>query len=138
MSNTYIGRLVRDPEIKTISTSKGDTNLVKGTIAYDKGWGSRKHPVFLDWQLWGRQAETIKANFGKGDGIILMGSIDMDTWEDRNTGAKRSKHFIAAEDFAFPPRGPGDEQPDHGGEPAPPAHVPDDPFDDSPDSDLPF
>lgn len=100
---TLIGNLTREPELRV--TPKG-TAIVQFGIAANKKWkdesGQQKEKVcFLDVEAWGKTAENLAKFFHKGNPIFLMGSLELDTWEDKTTQAKRSKHKLVAERFEF-------------------------------------
>ncbi|KKL86036.1 hypothetical protein LCGC14_1948770 [marine sediment metagenome] len=82
------GRLTADPEVKSVGS---DGKYVCNTsIATDSGWGDNKKSIFLDCTCWGKTAEII-GELKKGSPVVLEGRIHMDEWEDRKTGAKRTK-----------------------------------------------
>ena len=60
-----------------------------------------KNPVFIDVEVWGRQAEIVKLNAGRNSKIVISGELRMDSWESRDTGEKRSKHKITADSIVF-------------------------------------
>ena len=98
-----IGTLTRDPEIRT--TPKGSTTCELGLALnryYTTDQGERKEEVtFVDADLWGRQAELAGEFLKKGRSIYIEGRLKLDTWEDKETGQKRSKLRIVAEGFQF-------------------------------------
>jgi len=94
-----MGRLTRDPELRSIPSG---TPLCEIGIAVDSGWGDNKKTCFIDVTVWGKQAEFVKQWFKKGDGIVIDGRLDLESWEDKNGGGKRSKHRITAERATFP------------------------------------
>jgi single-strand DNA-binding protein len=54
-------------------------------------------PDWFELELWDKTAE-IAANYVKKGGLIgIKGSLKLDTWSDRNTGANRSKPVIRVE-----------------------------------------
>lgn len=99
-----MGRLTRDPEIKETS---GGTKVAEFGLAVDSGWGENKRTTFVDITAWSKQAEFVAKYFHKGDGIHIEGRLDLDTWEDKNGGGKRSKHRITSERITFPLGGKG-------------------------------
>jgi len=93
-----MGRLTRDPELKTVGS---DMQVAKFGLAVDSGWGDKKKTTFIDVTTWGKQAEFVSKHFNKGEGIHIEGRLDLDTWDDKESGAKRSKHTITAERITF-------------------------------------
>ena len=100
---TIAGRLTRDPEIRY--TPKG-TAVAELGVAINRSYtlesGERKEETtFLDAVAWGRTAENVGKWFEKGREIYLEGRLQLDTWNDKATGQKRSKLKLVAETFQF-------------------------------------
>lgn len=97
MSNTTVilrGRLTRDPEIAPVGAKQ--TLLAKFSVACDEGVGDNKKTAYIDCKAWAKVAEDL-SGAGKGDPIVVFGRIDQESWEDKATGAKRSKLVVVAE-----------------------------------------
>lgn len=88
-----VGRAGRDPEVKYF-----DSGSVKCTLTLAVNRLKRDDPP--DWfelEIWGKTAE-IAANYVKKGGLIgIQGSMKIETWSDRSTGANRSKPIIRVE-----------------------------------------
>lgn len=127
---TIAGNLTRDPESKRL---QGDKCVCKFSIANsqrfkDASGELREDVIFLECQAWGRTAEVIAQHCTKGKPIIVEGKLKMDQWEDKDTGAKRSKILLNVERFHFVPDGKrGSELTEDKPQPAPssPARVDD-------------
>ena len=94
-----IGNLTRQPEVKY--TPSG-TMLAEIGVAvnrtYSGGDGQKKEDVtFVDVTFWGRQAEVAQQYLTKGRQIFVEGRLRLDTWDDKQTGQKRSKLRVVAE-----------------------------------------
>lgn len=61
----------------------------------------REDTTFIDVTVWGRQAEVIGQYMKKGRPLFVEGRLQLDTWDDKETGAKRSKLRVVAENFQF-------------------------------------
>lgn len=94
-----MGRLTADPELR--NTPQG-TPVCDCRLAFDNGWGDNKRTCFVDVTVWGKQADFVKKYFQKGSGIVVDGRLELDQWEDKTSGQKRSKHYITAERVTFP------------------------------------
>jgi len=46
--------------------------------------------------VWGPFADVIFAKVRKGDSLTLSGSIEQETWVDKESGQNRSKHVVNA------------------------------------------
>jgi single-strand DNA-binding protein len=117
-----IGNLTRDPEVRY--TPKG-TAVADIGIAINRVWSNdqgqrQEETTFVDVTLWGRQAELAQQYLSKGRGVFIEGRLQMDTWDDKQTGQKRSKLKVVAESLQFLPDGKGGGAPAGGGSrPAP-------------------
>jgi single-strand DNA-binding protein len=105
-----IGNLTRDPEVRY--TPKG-TAVCDMAIAVNRRFlnettGERQEEVtYLDIVLWGKQAELAGQYLSKGRPVFIEGRLQMDSWEDKATGQKRSKIKIVAEGMQFIDSKPG-------------------------------
>jgi single-strand DNA-binding protein len=106
-----MGNLTRDPEVRY--TPKGTAIATIG-LAVNRVWttesGEKKEEVtFVDVDVWGRQAETIGQYMSKGRPIFIEGRLKLDSWDDKETGQKRSKMKVVCESFQFlgAPTSPG-------------------------------
>ncbi|SKB08294.1 single-strand DNA-binding protein [Prosthecobacter debontii] len=98
-----IGNLTRDPEVRY--TPKGSA-VCDMAIAVNRRYltesGERQEEVtYLDIVLWGKTAELAGQYLAKGRSVFVEGRLQMDTWEDKATGQKRSKIKIVAENMQF-------------------------------------
>jgi len=98
-----IGNLTRDPELRY--TPKG-TAVAKIGLAINRSWrtesGETKEEVtFVDVDSFGRQAETLGQYMKKGRPIMVEGRLRLETWDDKQTGQKRSKLGVVMEAFQF-------------------------------------
>lgn len=98
-----IGNLTRDPEVRY--TPKGSA-VCDMAIAVNRRYmtdsGERQEEVtYLDIVLWGKTAELAGQYLAKGRSVFIEGRLQMDTWEDKATGQKRSKIRVVAENMQF-------------------------------------
>lgn len=100
-----MGNLTRDPEMRYTPSGAAIANFC---VAVNRTWKSEdgqqhEEVSFIDCDAWGRTAETICQYFKKGKPIIVEGRLKQDTWDDRQTGQKRSKLKVVTERFTFVP-----------------------------------
>ncbi len=106
-----IGNLTRDPEVRYTSKAMA---IARISLAINRYWrdpnGEPKEEVtFVDVDAFGKQAETIGNYMKKGRPILVEGRLKLDTWEDKQTGQKRSRLGVVLESFQFlDSRGPED------------------------------
>ena len=97
-----MGNLTRDPEVRY--TPKG-TAVADLGIAVNRKYRvddeMREEVTFVDVTFWGRKAEVIAQYMKKGAGIFLDGRLQMDSWDDRQTGKKRYQLKVIGENFEF-------------------------------------
>jgi len=115
-----MGNLTRDPELRY--TPKG-TAIAKIGLAVNRVWtneaGEKKEEVtFVDVDVFGRTAENVGQYMRKGRPIMVEGRLKLDQWDDKATGAKRSKLGVVAETVQFLGSAPGAGE--GGGAPAAP------------------
>lgn len=98
-----IGNLTRDPEIKY--TPKGsavtDFGLAVNRTYQSDGGEKREETTFIDVTLWGRTAEIASQYLKKGRPVYIEGRLQMDSWEDKQSGQKRSKLKVVGETLQF-------------------------------------
>ena len=102
-SVTLMGNLTRDVELSY--TPKG-TAVGKFGLAINRKWkteaGEEKEEcTFVDCEAWGRTAETLGQYLSKGSPLFATGRLKLDQWEDKESGAKRSKLKVVVEHFQF-------------------------------------
>jgi single-strand DNA-binding protein len=98
-----MGRLTFDPELRRTPNGAAVTEL---RLATSRTWAGRdgerrEETLFIDVTVWDRQAETCCQYLKKGRAVHVEGYLKMDTWEDKNTGEKRSKVKVQAERVQF-------------------------------------
>jgi len=98
-----LGNLVRDPEMRV--TPKG-TPVCQFGLAVNHKYKTdsgemREEVTFVDFEAWGKQAETIAKYCTKGKPLFTEGRLKLDQWDDKASGQKRSKLKVVLENFQF-------------------------------------
>ena len=111
-----IGRLGKDPEIR--STPNG-TTVAKFTLATDERFTDKsgEKQERTEWHnivAWGKLAEICGQYLRKGKLIYIDGSLRYDSWDDKETGQKRYRTEIVANQMQMLDR-KGDESGAGGG-----------------------
>ena len=94
-SITAAGYLVSDPETREVNSKK----VCKLRMCISGNRAKEGEKVFIDVEMWGRQAEIADEYLKKGRSIIVNGELRRNTWESE--GQKRQKDFISASSFQF-------------------------------------
>lgn len=95
---TLVGNLTRDIELRrtTGGTAVTDISLaVNDRVKRDGEWVDQT--TFVDITLWGRTAEVAEEYLSKGSSALISGRLQMDKWEDRETGKERQKLKVVAD-----------------------------------------
>ncbi len=94
-----IGNVTRDPEIKY--TPKGsavaDLGLAINRSYTNQGGEKVEETTYVDVELWGRLAEIAGEYAKKGRPIFIEGRLRIDSWEDKQSGQKRSRLKVVGE-----------------------------------------
>ncbi len=103
------GNLTRDPELRY--TPKG-TAIAKIGLAINRKWKSetgemKDETTFVDASAFGKTAETIGQYLKKGRPILIEGRLRYETWDDKQSGQKKSKLGVVLESFQFMDSGGG-------------------------------
>ena len=99
-----VGNLTRDPEVKytTGGTAVTEIGLAVNRTWFDKQSNQRKEEVtFVDITLWGRTAEIAGEYLSKGRSVLIEGRLQLDSWEDKASGQKRSKLKVIGENMTM-------------------------------------
>ena len=142
-----IGNLTRDPEVRYTpkGTAVADIGIAVNRV-YSGDDGEKKEEVtFVDVTLWGRQAEVAQEYLKKGRQVFVEGRLQLDTWDDKQTGQKRSRLRVVAENMQMlGSRGDSEAGSTAPGAqrrttpPPPPRQAPKDPDLDAEPDDIPF
>ena len=104
-----LGNLTRDPDLRALPSGSA---VCEFGIAVNRRYTSAngqevEEPCFVDIVVWGRSAESCKQYLEKGSQVMIEGRLQLDQWEDRNGGGKRSRLRVVAEQVQFLSRRPG-------------------------------
>jgi single-strand DNA-binding protein len=104
-----MGNLTRDPESRTTPNGQSVTNF---SLAVNRTWkgqdGSTQESVnYIDCVAWGKTGEVIAQYMQKGRPILIDGRLEQRSWDDKESGQKRSKIEVTVENFNFVGGGDG-------------------------------
>lgn len=92
-----MGRLTRDPEQRSTTTGK---NIVSFSIAVDRG-GQDDSTDYFDINAWEKLGDLVMQYLTKGRRVLVQGRLRQDSWDDKETGKKRSRIDVTASDVTF-------------------------------------
>src|SRR6202043_1270065 len=94
-----IGNLTRDPEIRYTpkGTAVADIGLAVNRVFTGEDGEKREEVTFVDVVLWSRVAEIAGEYLKKGRPVFIGGRLQLDTWDDKQSGQKRSKLRVIGE-----------------------------------------
>lgn len=96
---TLTGNLVKEVDIRT--TANG-TVVASVTIAVN---GFKEDDTsFVDLTFFGKTAEALNNYARKGQKIGVTGRLKQESWDDKETGKKRSKMVVIVDNLELPPK----------------------------------
>ena len=97
------GHLTRDPELKQIGADKvvASTGLAINRRWKDAGGEQHEEATFVEIEAWGRTAELMGQYLKKGSPAYVEGRLKLDSWDDKESGQKRTKMKVVAESVQF-------------------------------------
>ncbi len=86
-----VGRAGRDPEVRYFDSGKVLCTL---TLAVNRRSSKSDEPDWFNLKFWDKTAEIAANYVKKGSLIGVQGSLEIETWTDRNTQVERSSPVI--------------------------------------------
>jgi single-strand DNA-binding protein len=98
-----MGNLTRDPETRSTTTGQ---NVTSFSLAVNRSWrdqscNQQEAVSYINCVAWGKPGEIIAQYMRKGRPLLVSGRLDQRSWDDKETGAKRSRVEVVVEDFNF-------------------------------------
>ena len=95
---TILGRLGRDPELKTINSG---TAVLNFSLATDHGFGDNKQTMWVRCAVFGKRAETLDRFLSKGSQVLVQGELFTREWQKKDgTMATELECRVAEVEFA--------------------------------------
>lgn len=97
-----LGNLTRDPDLRGFNNGQNvcDLGLAVSRRFISNGQ-EQEETCFVDVVVWGKAASNCRQYLSKGSQVMVEGRLQLDTWEDRNGGGRRSKLRVVAENIQF-------------------------------------
>ena len=109
-SVVIVGNLTRDVELRRTSSGMPIMNI--GVAVNNRRKNSQTgewedEPCFLDCVMFGSRAESVASYIHKGSKVTIQGKLRYNSWEDKQTGQKRSKVEVVVDEIDFMSKGGG-------------------------------
>jgi single-strand DNA-binding protein len=92
-----MGRLTRDPEMRSTTTGK---SIASFSLAVDRATQDDQAD-FFDITAWEKLGELANQYLSKGRRCLVQGRLRQDSWDDKETGKKRTRIEVVATDITF-------------------------------------
>ena len=97
------GNLTRDPQVRFLTNERAVANF---SLAINRRWRGgdgqqQEETTFVEVEAWGRTAELVGQYLTKGRSALVEGRLKLDSWNDKETGAKRSMLRVVADTVQF-------------------------------------
>ena len=101
---TIVGTVTMDPEMRKTGTGMSVLNLnfekKKKRRFVDGQWENvDDDPQYFTGVVFGQQAENVEKSITRGMRVIIVGKLNYSSWEDRESGATRSKIEIIIDEI---------------------------------------
>lgn len=93
-----MGNITRDPELRFTGNGIPVANF---GLAVNRVRSKNDEVDFFDLTAWRGVGETIANYKKKGDPVFVEGRLEQQSWEDKQTGATRTKHVVVVENIQF-------------------------------------
>jgi len=98
-----MGNITKDLEMRYLPNG---TAILSFSIAVnrrykDKDGKAVDKPSFIDCKAWAKTAEFINQYWSKGKRILLIGRLEQETWQDKESGKNRSKIVVIVDKVFF-------------------------------------
>lgn len=112
------GNLTRDPQVRFFANERAvaDFGIAVNRRFRGADGENKEETTYIDIEAWGRTAELVGQYLTKGRSCFVEGRLKLDQWDDKNSGQKRSKLKVVADNVQFLDGRSGG---DAGGAPAP-------------------
>jgi single-strand DNA-binding protein len=113
---TLLGRLTRDPEVKTTTTGKTVTSVgvATGRVWKDQSGAKQEKTDFHNCVLWGKLGEIAGQYLSKGRRVYMEGRLETRDWTGQD-GVKRYRTEIIVDNMIMldAPRGSANTTPNN-------------------------
>lgn len=101
---TLVGNLTKDVELRNTprGATVGNMSLAVNRTWFDKQANEKKEECsFFDVVMFGKTAEIAAEYLAKGRSCLVAGYLKQERWEDKQSGAQRSKVVVVCDTLQF-------------------------------------
>jgi single-strand DNA-binding protein len=100
---TVVGNITSDPELMFLPSgvAKCSFSVAVNHIWYDEAKEKQEKTSFINVIAWRYLAENLARSAEKGIGVMVLGRLEQRSWDDKETGQKRSTTEIVAEEIGI-------------------------------------
>lgn len=113
-----MGNLTRDPELRYTQSNLAVCKVglaVNRRVKDSQTDQWREEATFVDVTIFGKRGEAFEKYHKKGASAFIDGELRFDQWEDKESGQKRSKLYVVANNWEFVGGGKGESSGGGGG-----------------------
>lgn len=106
-----MGNLTRDPELRYTQSNLAVCKVgmaVNRRVKDSQTDQWREEATFVDVTIFGKRGEAFEKYHRKGSMAFIDGELRFDSWEDKESGQKRSKLYVVANNWEFVSSGRGE------------------------------
>lgn len=97
-----IGNLGHSPSVRDANGTKvAKFNICSNRRSKDSSGEQQQEACWMEVVVFGKTAEICERYLQKGSQVLVEGRIKQETWDDKDTNKKRSKHVIVADRVQF-------------------------------------
>ena len=102
----FIGNLTKAPELKLKPAGEKQAlcllNVAINRTSRDERGEKIVHTTYInDVEVWGNPGEACAHYLTQGSLVLVEGRVEVDQWQDRQSGAKRTRLKVVAENVQF-------------------------------------
>ncbi len=96
-----VGRLARDPELREVAGGTKKTDMVLAVERDYTNQEGEREADFINVGAWRKLAEQCAEFLAKGSLVAVKGRMEVNSWEDKETGERRYKTEVISNQVKF-------------------------------------
>jgi single-strand DNA-binding protein len=99
----FSGNLGRDPEMRQTNND----SVLSFSIGVKTGNRDTDQTMWVDCSMWGKRGQAVQPYLRKGSRVTVSGSLKLDTYQDKATGAPKTVLRLTVQELDLPPKSEG-------------------------------